>query len=250
MPKDADTKDKDEVTPSDTKGGKPSDTKGKTYSEKEVKSLLDTKHSKLDARIAELDKDNRRLKLVEVSAKDSKQEVDTLTEQLTRTKAEFAKKDPDFSSLFASEEELAKGRRKLKEDRTKLEQERLDLHDDIKDVKTGKHEKAVKAAAKEANVSEELLLTIIPLPYEGLDIAAVAGRLPKAKAEDSEDSEDEDVIGKEGEATESPWSDWKPDSGQSSGGAKEVTDTELTKAAESGNMDKYAKLRKEQDKES
>ena len=242
----ADTDDKgkkDGETSSDSKS-KSSDTK-KTYSEAEVQKLLDTKHSKLDIEIDRLTKENRRLKPFEQAAGDAEAEVGTLRGDLRKVKAEVAKQDPDLLSLFQSEVELEAQQDKLKKERQKLDAEKAEAEDDIRDAKTNKHEKAVKAAAKEAGVSEDLLLSVVPKPYEGLDIDEIAKKMPKAEklGDESGDGDDDD------ETEEDEDNPWSPDSGQTTGGAAKVTDSALQKAADAGDMDTYSRLRAKQEKE-
>jgi len=247
MPKDAENKAQDGIEdgqkdpsqdPSKAKDSKPSSTKGKTYSESEVKALLAQRHAALDSQISILTKENRRLKPFEQQAKDAEQEASDAKEEARRVKAEIAKKDADFSSIFAAEEDIEAERAKLKKERRAMEAEKTEWGDELADLNVSKHERAVKTVAEEAGVSSELLLSLFPTPIEGLDLKAVASKLPKATTQKDEKGEE----GEEGDINKSPWGDWQPDSGLTTGGEGDV-EKQLAEAAERGDMKTYAKLR-------
>ena len=240
MAKDEETKNKDGESPSESESN-PSNTKKKTYSEEEVQALLSTRHSALDTKIHELEKENRRLKPFEASVKAAEDETESIGEQLATIKAEFAKKDPDFSNIYATEEANAVETARLKRERRKLEADRAVVADEIEDAHTASHEKAVRAAAKGAGVSPDLLLKLNPKAADGVDLKAVAELLPKESAQKAEEGHEgrEGEGGEVDEVTENLWAGWNPDSGLSTGGEGEVTNEKLDKAG----MAQYAKLR-------
>jgi len=240
MGKDAENKETEDGKDPSSSESKPSNTKKKTYSEEEVQALLSTRHSALDKQIYDLTKENRRLKPFEAAIKTAEDESESLADQLAKVKAEFAKKDPDFSSIYQTEEANIAEAARLKKERRQLDAKRAEVEDEIEEANLSRHEKAVKAAAKDAGVSEELLLTIAPKATEGLDLKAIAERLPKASIKDEEGQE-----GREGEredvpeSSENMWAGWNPDSGLSTGGEGELTNEKLDKMP----MEKYAKAR-------
>lgn len=179
------------------------------------------------------------MKPFEKAAQDAEKEVTDAKAEVRAVKAEMAKEKPDVMQFFQAEEDIEAERAKLKKERRELEQRVSEVEDDIEAARTSKHEKSVREAAKEAGVDADLMLTIFPKPVEGVDLKAIASKLPKVKAKEEEEGSE----GDESSITANPWAGWNPDSGLSSGGEGEATEERLTKTANKGDMKAYAKLR-------
>jgi hypothetical protein len=193
--------------------------------------LANEKHSKLDKRIAELEKSTLRAsKQVELADKRAKDAENALLEAGRRAEEAERKSlgnTPDALSLFEARIALKQAEAKLQQQRDSFAAEKAIHDEEISEAKTYKLQKMAEEIADETGVDASLLTSMTDGSREKME--KLAKVLPKKTAEDKLNLPK------------------PPDSGKTSGRYGNLTTDQLNKLAEN-DPDGYARYVEERNK--